>query len=136
MVRHQHVVIDPTPLREAINALPGQEFKLGERLCCKRCVHVQSSFCSQIVSLVWEICCCLQTLSILAPTCAGEMSDAGELLLVLFEHMKGVAPAVAGAAVDAVFGLRVAEAVECQSCGRETQQCRYTQVAVMAGSNG
>jgi uncharacterized UBP type Zn finger protein len=56
------------------------------------------------------------------------MSDAGELLLVLFEHMKGVAPAVAGAAVDAVFGLRVAEAVACHMCGRETQQSSYTQV--------
>jgi hypothetical protein len=56
------------------------------------------------------------------------MSDAGELLLVLFEHMKGVAPVVAGTAVDAVFGLRVAEAVECQNCGRQTQQSSYTQV--------
>jgi hypothetical protein len=29
VVEQQHVVIDPTPLREAINGLPGQEFKLG-----------------------------------------------------------------------------------------------------------
>jgi uncharacterized UBP type Zn finger protein len=58
------------------------------------------------------------------------MSDAGELLLVLFEHMKGVAPAVAGTAVDAVFGLRVAEVVECQNCGRQTQQSNYTQVGM------
>jgi hypothetical protein len=29
--RQERAVIDPTPLREALNALPGQEFKLGER---------------------------------------------------------------------------------------------------------
>jgi uncharacterized UBP type Zn finger protein len=73
--------------------------------------------------------CCLAFVQCSAfSSLAGEMSDAGELLLVLFEHMKSVAPAVAGTAVDAVFGLRVAEAVECQNCGRETQQSSYTQV--------
>jgi hypothetical protein len=58
---------------------------------------------------------------------AGEMSDAGELLLVLYEHLKAAA-AEAGASVDAVFGLRVAEAVLCGQCGMETQGGQYVQV--------
>ncbi|KAI7841106.1 hypothetical protein COHA_005331 [Chlorella ohadii] len=84
--RRQRPVIDPTPLREALNALPSQEFKMGE------------------------------------------MSDAGELLLVLYEHIQAAAPAeAAAAAVDRAFGLHIAEAVRCQKCGRVTQEGRYTQ---------
>ncbi|KAL4437094.1 hypothetical protein ABPG75_004233 [Micractinium tetrahymenae] len=78
-------VIDPTPLREAINALPGQEFKIGE------------------------------------------MSDAGELLLVLYEHLKAAAPGRPAAELDAAFGLHVHEAVRCTKCPRTTQEQRYTQ---------
>lgn len=59
---------------------------------------------------------------------AGEMSDAGELLLVLYEHIKSAAPPAAAAAVDAAFGLRVAEAVRCSKCGMATHKGRYTQV--------
>lgn len=34
--RQQRPVIDPTPLREALNSLPSQEFKMGEQ-CCESC---------------------------------------------------------------------------------------------------
>lgn len=99
--RQQRPVIDPTPLREALNSLPSQEFKMGE------------------------------------------MSDAGELLLVLYEHIRAAAPAEAAAgAVDSAFGLHIAEAVRCQKCGRVTQEGRYTQyfhnvpAAALRGSLG
>jgi hypothetical protein len=56
------------------------------------------------------------------------MSDAGELLLVLYEHIKATASPAAAAAVDAAFGLSVSESVWCDKCGKETQQSQYTQV--------
>lgn len=56
------------------------------------------------------------------------MSDAGELLLVLYEHMREAAPGAAGASVDVAFGLRVGEGVRCGACGKETQSAHYTQV--------
>ncbi|KAL4424466.1 hypothetical protein ABPG77_006404 [Micractinium sp. CCAP 211/92] len=83
--RNGRPVIDTTPLREALNALPGQEFKIGE------------------------------------------MSDAGELLLVLYEHIKEAAPGPPAAQLDAAFGLHVREAVRCPKCPKTTQKQSYTQ---------
>ena len=54
------------------------------------------------------------------------MSDAGEVLLTIYERIQGVSTEAA-AAVDAAFGLRVAEAVHCGACGRVTHQTSYTQ---------
>ena len=62
----------------------------------------------------------------LSPALPGEMNDAGEVLLTLFEHVMGVAPAAA-AAVDATFGLSVSEHVQCSACCKVTQQSSYTQ---------
>ena len=55
------------------------------------------------------------------------MSDASELLLLLFEHIRDSGPPSAAAAVDACFGLRVSEAVQCPACGQVTQELRYLQ---------
>lgn len=60
------------------------------------------------------------------------MSDAGELLLGMYEHVMEAAPS-AGAALAAAFGLAVAEAVQCAKCGRSTQQVAYTQVTEGSG---
>ncbi len=68
-----------------------------------------------------------------SPSCpAGEMSDASELLMVLYEHLKAAGKGTAGDSVDDAFGLRVAEGVTCSSCGKETHANRYTQVGVRA----
>lgn len=56
------------------------------------------------------------------------MSDAGELLLMLYEHVWAVGPPAVAAALDATFGLRVAESVRCAACGEITQAGQYTQV--------
>eukprot|EP00887_Chlorella_sp_A99_P005120 scaffold25.g5120.t1 len=56
----------------------------------------------------------------------GEMSDAGEVLLTLYERIHGMSQEAADQ-VDACFGLRVREAVNCGQCGRTTQQNEYTQ---------
>lgn len=58
---------------------------------------------------------------------AGEMSDAGELVLVLYEHIEAAAPGPPAAQLDAAFGLRVHEAVRCPKCPKTTQERRYTQ---------
>jgi hypothetical protein len=57
---------------------------------------------------------------------AGEMNDAGELLLTIYSCMRDAAPAAA-AAVDAAFGARVREAVHCPSCGLHTHASEYVQ---------
>jgi hypothetical protein len=51
-----------------------------------------------------------------------EMSDAGEVLLAIFERARA-----AGAPVDATFALRIAEAVHCSACGRTTHTADYVQ---------
>ena len=60
------------------------------------------------------------------PFPAGEMNDAGEVLLTIYERVMGVSRAAA-AAVDAIFGLSVSEHVQCSSCRKVTQQSSYTQ---------
>ena len=41
----KRAVIDPTPLRDALNSLPGQEFKIGEpRSCCFCCCCIHAAF--------------------------------------------------------------------------------------------
>eukprot|EP00887_Chlorella_sp_A99_P005123 scaffold25.g5123.t1 len=83
-VTRRRKVLNPTPLREALAALPTAQFQVGE------------------------------------------MSDAGEVLLTIYEHIGGVSQEAADQ-VDACFGLRVREAVHCGQCGRTTQQNEYTQ---------
>lgn len=125
----QRPLIDPTPLREAINALPGQEFKIGESWCQLGWVRGGGRSCCPATRLLSPT----RTQPLGAPSlAAGEMSDAGELLLVLFEHVKAAAPPAAAAAVEAAFGLQVAEAVRCTKCGMVTQEGRYTQVRCAA----
>jgi hypothetical protein len=63
---------------------------------------------------------------------AGEMNDAGEVLLTMYEHIKVATAAAAGAGLavqdlDAVFGLGVHEYVACSACRLETHSTRYTQ---------
>ena len=55
------------------------------------------------------------------------MSDASELLLLLYERIQDHGTPSAAAAVDACFGLRVAEAVQCNACGQVTQKLQYLQ---------
>ena len=54
------------------------------------------------------------------------MSDASEVLLTIYERIRGVSEEAA-AAVDAFFGLQVAEEVHCGACGKVTHQTSYTQ---------
>ncbi|PRW56655.1 ankyrin repeat [Chlorella sorokiniana] len=58
----------------------------------------------------------------------GEMSDAGETLLAMYESIREAHPA-AGAALDALFGLRVREEVVCRdpACRKVTHDHEYTQ---------
>lgn len=57
------------------------------------------------------------------------MSDAGELLLVLYEHIRQAAPGPPAAQLDAAFGLHVREAVRCPKCLKTTQEQSYTQAS-------
>jgi hypothetical protein len=54
------------------------------------------------------------------------MSDAGEVLLAIYERIRSVGPA-AGAALDAVFGLSVTESVTCARCGLTTHATSFTE---------
>ena len=79
-------VVDPTALREALSALPGRLFQVGE------------------------------------------MSDAGEVLLAIYDCIAGVTtsrglPAI----VDHVFGLHVSESVHCSACGKGSHESSYVQ---------
>eukprot|EP00887_Chlorella_sp_A99_P005108 scaffold25.g5108.t1 len=79
-------VVNPTRLREALSALPGRQFKVGE------------------------------------------MNDAGEVLLTLYERINKVCAAAGRASEpDAIFGLHVAEALACAACGCVSHQSTYTQ---------
>ncbi|PSC67694.1 Inactive ubiquitin carboxyl-terminal hydrolase 54 isoform A [Micractinium conductrix] len=77
-------LVDPTPLRHALSALPGQQYRVGE------------------------------------------MNDAGEVLLTLYERAMGVSEGAASA-VNEIFGLPVSECVRCHKCGRTTHNSSYTQ---------
>lgn len=63
--QQKRAVIDPTPLREALNALPGQEFKMGEQwrrgltgglLAC--CCDGWPGACGGFLTAEWHCCCC------------------------------------------------------------------------------
>ena len=56
----------------------------------------------------------------------GEMNDAGEVLLTIYERAMGMSPAAA-AAVNALCGLAISERVQCASCSKATQQSSYIQ---------
>ncbi|PRW57724.1 ubiquitin carboxyl-terminal hydrolase [Chlorella sorokiniana] len=78
--------VDPAPLREALAALPGQGFSLGE------------------------------------------MNDAAELLLCVYEKvMEAEGPSGRANELAATFGLAVREEVHCAACGKTTHQNAYTQ---------
>ena len=56
------------------------------------------------------------------------MNDAGEVLLTLYERVRGACEAAGlASAPDAIFGLEVTEAVRC-SCGVTSHEHGYTQV--------
>ncbi|KAL4450736.1 hypothetical protein ABPG77_001092 [Micractinium sp. CCAP 211/92] len=57
---------------------------------------------------------------------AGEMNDAGEVLLTLYERTIRTG-AAAEDAVNAIFGLSVEEQVKCARCGKATHCSSYTQ---------
>ncbi|KAL4450742.1 hypothetical protein ABPG77_001098 [Micractinium sp. CCAP 211/92] len=78
--------VDPTPLREALAALPGQQFRVGE------------------------------------------MNDAAEVLLAIYERVMEVAAGRGRpAGIEPTFGLSVREEVHCPSCSKATHQTSYTQ---------
>ncbi len=54
------------------------------------------------------------------------MNDAGEVLLTIYERVMEVSGQDDGP-VQRIFGLPVAEHVQCHSCSRVTQQNSYTQ---------
>ena len=59
------------------------------------------------------------------PLCAGEMSDAAEVLGALCDSLERIA---GGAElVDACFGLRVRELLHCAACSADTHASGYTQ---------
>lgn len=57
--------------------------------------------------------------------CAGEMSDAAEVLGTIYEQL-AVLPRVS-TLVTHVFELPVREAVHCQACGKDTHQSSFVQ---------
>ena len=57
---------------------------------------------------------------------AGEMSDAGETLLSMYDQIREASTQTAGI-LDLVLGLRVSEAVVCSSCRKVTHSHAYTQ---------
>lgn len=56
--------------------------------------------------------------------CAGEMNDAAEVLLTLYNCVRAAA---GEAELDAVFGLAMREYVNCSACGLDTHAYSYTQ---------
>ena len=56
----------------------------------------------------------------------GEMNDAGEVLLTIYERIRALSPGAA-AVVDASFGLHVSESVHCSACKKVTHLSEYTQ---------
>ncbi|KAL4433799.1 hypothetical protein ABPG75_000240 [Micractinium tetrahymenae] len=79
-------LVDPTPLREALAALPGRQFRMGE------------------------------------------MNDAAEVLLSIYERVMEAASQMGlPAGIKPTFGLSVREEVHCSHCGKDTHQTSYTQ---------
>jgi hypothetical protein len=79
-------VVNPTPLREALAALPCGRFAVGE------------------------------------------MADAGELLLTLYERINAACSAIGIASVvDSVLGVKLSQAVHCQTCGKSTHETSHLQ---------
>ena len=59
---------------------------------------------------------------------AGQMSDAAEVLLCVYERVMEVAGGLGRpSGIDATFGLVVREEVHCHRCGKVTHQSSYTQ---------
>jgi hypothetical protein len=57
---------------------------------------------------------------------AGQMSDAGEVLLAIYGRIEALSPAAAQA-LAAVFGLGVQEYVYCERCEKKSRSHSYTQ---------
>jgi hypothetical protein len=77
--QQKRAVIDPTPLREALNALPGQEFKMGEQwrrgltgglLAC--CCDGWLGACGGFLTAEWHCCCCCWLLCVCGCCCRGK----------------------------------------------------------------
>ena len=125
-------LVNPSALRHALSSLPGQQFRVGESNTCHVCVC--AAVFGQSERQAGRLCTgqCPshhhhpRRLLCPLPFPAGEMNDAGEVLLSIYERVMGVSSAAA-AAVDATFGLSVSEQVQCSSCRKVTQQSSYTQ---------
>jgi hypothetical protein len=63
---------------------------------------------------------------LLLPLAAGEMSDAGEVLLAIYGRIEALRPAAAQA-LAVVFGLGVQEYVYCDKCNMKSHSHSYTQ---------
>ena len=82
--------VDPTPLRKALAALPGQQFRVGEWGCtgaggADRSVHRIFKSCLYTTQ---PVCAHAN----MPPTCGcpqypGEMNDAAEVLLAIYERV-------------------------------------------------
>ena len=59
---------------------------------------------------------------------AGEMNDAAEVLMCIYERVSEAAQEQARpVGIDAIFGLTVREEVHCSQCRKTTHQTSYTQ---------
>lgn len=123
--------VDPAPLREALAALPGQGFSLGE------CGGVKCGgwvvACHMLVA-VWKLRCAAAAVHCTPadlphptyhlpshPPAPGEMNDAAELLLCVYEKvMEAEGAGGRGAELAATFGLAVRAGWEgvCDGGGR------------------
>lgn len=63
---------------------------------------------------------------LLSLTFPGEMSDACEVLIALYDSLKAMAQPSLQSLPDEVFGLKVHENVHCEACGKDTNQIEYT----------
>lgn len=139
--------VDPSALREALAQLPGQQFRVGE---CARSVRVSAGLLAAHRCLRGAAVCRRRRRSCrpAAPTLrasplpanpplscgpppappAGEMNDAAEVLLSVYDKVMEVAAGLDRlAGVDATFGLAVEESVHCRVCGKDSLQTSYTQ---------
>ena len=94
--------VNPNRLREALSQVPGQQFRVSHARLFRACVHTESACTCTHPSSTRAAC--------RAPNAGqmGEMNDAGEVLLTIYERIRSVS-AQAAAVVDAVFGLSVYE---------------------------
>lgn len=88
----QRVVVNPKALREALGAVPGRSFGVGERSSAtlsalkRPCITRRSCWTRLHIMRTW-----------LVPIPAvGEMNDAGEVLLTIYDEISRASPMVGG----------------------------------------